>query len=117
LFPVRRSDFVSPVRVSFFWAFAQSHRVAGDHRILAAFGFAPGEQFLAAPELRRVLRFLRAQAGEMFRDVVAVFRGDAMPHRPDFLDGLVCCVHISMSPSNSGGVTRTFRFASTDFKL
>jgi hypothetical protein len=42
---------------------------------------------------------------KIFRDVVAIFRGDAMPHRPDFLDGLVCCVHVSMSPGNSGGVT------------
>jgi hypothetical protein len=95
--PGRRSDSVSPSRVSFFGTFAQSHRVAGECGIFAAFGFAPGEQFLAALELRRVLRFLRAQAGEIFRDVVAVFRGDAMPHRPDFLDGLVCCVHVSIN--------------------
>src|ERR1035437_10023080 len=103
--PVRRSGFVSPSRVSLFRAFAQSHRVAGERRIFAAFRFALGEQFLAAFQLRRVLLFLGAQAGEIFRDVVAVLRGDAMPHRPDFLDGLVCCVHVSMSPSNSGGVT------------
>jgi hypothetical protein len=64
-------------------------------RIFCPFRFAPSEQFSAAFQLRHVLLFLSAQAGEIFCDVVAVFRRDAMPHHPDFLDGFVCRIHIT----------------------
>ena len=90
-----------------FGTFPQSHRLASERRIPCPFRLALFQQLLAAFELCGVLFFLGAQTGKVFGNVVAVFRRNAVAHGADFFDGLVGCVHIQMSPSNSGGVTKS----------
>jgi len=67
----------------------------------------PRQQFRASFELRRVLVFLGTQVGKVFANIVPVFRGNMMPHRADFLNGLIGCIHVQIAPNNSGGVTKS----------